>query len=104
MVRAVRVHGADYTEIVGAFAEVRENLADLRAALAELLELEWGLEQVAGLALRSQIGRRHRLAVILGEHRLGIEGVDLAGTAVEEQENHTLSLRGEMRRLHFERT
>ena len=46
-------------------ADVREELADLDAALAVLLELERRREGGAGLAFGAQVGRRQRLAGVL---------------------------------------
>ena len=103
VVRAVRVHGADDADIVDALAQIREDLADLDAALSEFFELEGRLEQVTRLALGFQIGCGHGLAVILGQHRLGVESVHLRGPAIEEQEDHSLGFGSEMRGLHFER-
>ena len=80
-------------------AELREDLADFDAALAVLLEREGRLQQIAGLALRLQIARGHRLAVVLRQHRLGIERVHLRRPAVQEQVDDALRLGGKVRRL-----
>ena len=71
-------------------ADVREQLADLHAALAVLLERERRSHQRAGLALGGDRAAGQRLAVVLVEHRLGIEAVDLRQAAVHEQEDDAL--------------
>ena len=43
--------------------------------------------------------RRDRLAAVLGQFRLGIEGVDVAHAAVHEEVDHGFGARREMRRL-----
>jgi hypothetical protein len=58
-------------------AHVRPQLAELQAGLAVLLELERRLHQVAGLALRLHRAAGQRLTVVLVEHRLGVEAVDV---------------------------
>ena len=60
-------------------------------------------QQVAGLALRLQIAGGHRLAVILGQHRLRIERVHLRRSAIQEQKDDVLGLRREVRRFGRER-
>src|SRR5260370_37812897 len=97
MMGGVGVQGADHADIVDAPAEVRKNLADLDAAPSEFLELEGRLQQVAGLTLGLEIGRGHGLAVVLGEHGLGIEWVHLAGAAVKVQEYDALGVGSEER-------
>jgi len=98
VIGAVGVHGTDHADVVDALADIGEYLAELDAALSEFLELKWGLQQVAGFALGLQVGGGHRLAVVLGEHRLGVEGVHLAWAAVEKQEDYALGFGGEVRR------
>ena len=94
VVRDVGVHRADHADVVGARADVREELADLEAALAVALERERRLHQRAGLALGRDGAARQRLAVVLVEHRLRIEAVDLRQPAVHEQEDDVLGARG----------
>jgi hypothetical protein len=55
---------------------MREKLADLQARLAVAGEAERRLHERAGLSLRLDLVR-DRLAVILVELRLRVEGVDL---------------------------
>ena len=51
------------------------------------------LEEVAGeLFVVGNLSRR-RLAVMLGEHRLGVKQIDMAGAAVHEKLNHRLRAR-----------
>ena len=109
--RALRNHRADHAEFVGMGGELREQFADLHAALAVLLELEWRLLQLPGEAVAADefAGGLERvlpivlhhvvdlLAVILRERRLGVEGVDLRGAALAEDLDHPLRPGGEVR-------
>ena len=52
VVRDVGVHRANHADVVGAGADVREQLADLEAALAVSREFERRLHQGAGLGVR----------------------------------------------------
>ena len=84
--------------------QVREKLADRDAALAVLLEFERRAQQVAGLARNdARLGERQGLAVVAIEERLVIEGVDLRGAAMHEQEDDALGPRGKMRRARGQR-
>ena len=93
VVRDVGVHRANHADVVGAGADVREELADLEAALAVARELERRLHQRAGPALGGHGAAGKRLAVILRQHRLGIEAVHLRQPAVHEQEDDVLGAR-----------
>src|ERR1700682_4863784 len=85
--------------IVDALAEMRKYLAYFFAALSIFLESEWRFHQRAGLALMLEIAARHRLPVILGQCRLGIEAVDLRQAAIHEEKDHVLGARLESRLL-----
>ena len=74
------------TDVVDAFADVREQLADFEAALAVVLELERRSHQVAGLALGFRIAARERHAVIIFERRLAVERIDVREAAIERVE------------------
>ena len=93
VVRNVGVHRTDEADVVRAFADVREQLADLDAGLAVLLEREGRAHQRAGLAFGGNRAARQRLSVVLVEHRLRIEAVDLRQAAVHEQKDDTLGAR-----------
>ena len=58
MIRHISVHGADHRNIVDALRGVREDIADLRAALAVPLELVWARKRSPCFALRPQIAHR----------------------------------------------
>src|SRR5260370_6314460 len=90
---------ANHAQIVSARAQLREDLADLQAALPVTLKCERRFKQVAGLALRTQVASRNRLAVILAQLRFGVERVHLRGSAVQEQVDHALGFGPGMRRL-----
>src|SRR5215468_9276897 len=93
MVRYVGVQGPDPTNTVGAFADLREQLAHFHAAFTVLLEGELRAQQRAGLPLGLNCPARQRLAVILVEHRLGVEAIYLRKSAVHEKENDVLRAR-----------
>src|SRR5687768_3825298 len=98
VVRPLHMHRTNDTQVVCMFAQRRENLADLQTRLAEPPELERRLEKIAGLALRLQIPTWCKRTVVLGEHRLGIEGIHLRWTAIQEKEDDVLRFRRKMRR------
>ena len=93
------VDGADDADVVDALADVGEELADFDAALAVALELEGRLHEGAGLALVAEVAAGHGLAVVLGEHGLGVEAVDVRQAAVHEEEDDVLCLGLEVRVL-----
>ena len=65
-------------------ADVGEEIADLNAALAILFELPIGALVELALALR--------LAAVLRQERLGVEGVDVADATGHEEEDDALGL------------
>ena len=89
-----RFHNA---KVVGKFGEVRENIADFRAALSVLLEAERRFVHGSGFAFRGKVGVGKRLSVILFQRGLVIKGVYVRRPAIHKQENHALGFRGEMR-------
>ena len=93
------MHGVNDAHVIDAAANVRENLADMRAAFAVLLKLKRRFEQVAGRR-RNDAGqsKRQRLTMIAFEQRFVIERIDLRRTAVHEQENDLFRPRRVMRR------
>ena len=80
-----------------------EDLADFDAALAVLAEAEGRGEQVAGLAFGLEITRGQGLAGVFRQCRLGVEGVHLRGSAIEEEEDDAFGAGGEVRRAWAER-
>jgi hypothetical protein len=87
VVRDVGVHRADEADVVGARAHVGKQLAHVHAALPVLLERERRPHERAGAAFGRDRSARQRLPVVLVEHRLRIEAVDLRQAAVHEQED-----------------
>src|SRR5262245_901209 len=78
---------------------MRKNVADPRAALAMLFEGERRFEQVAGARGKdARLGEGKRFAVVPLEERFVIERIDLRGTAVHEEKNHSFGARREVRR------
>ena len=95
----VRNHRTDDGQIIHAAGHVREEVADRNAALPVLAEFPWRLQHGTDIV---ELRRRHfhfdRLAMFLRQPRLGIKRIDLRRAAVDEQEDHVLRLRAEMRR------
>ncbi len=96
-------HRAQDAYLVNAFAEVREELTDLQPALAVFAELERRAQEPGVLIVLFGEFRGNRLTVILGQHWLGIEGIDVGRSAVQEQKNDVLGLGREMGRLRAKR-
>ena len=100
----LRLEGTDDAQVVGALGDVCEQLTDLDAAPAVLLELEGAGQRATGLALGLEAERlRDRLAGVLVQGRLGVERVDVAGAAVEEKVDDALGPAGEMSGVRGER-
>src|SRR5229473_136572 len=91
MIRDVAAHRTDYAHIVDGFAQLGKNIADFDAALSIFLETERRFHEIANLHRVSgsgdRVGARHWLAVVLIEHRLWIESIDLRWAAIEEQKD-----------------
>ena len=107
MIRVRGVQRADERELVHARRDVREQRADLGAALPVPRELPLrALEKnalVAGAVLDFGMVGLDLLAVIAREGGLGIEGVHVRDAAGHEQKNHALGLGGKLRRERRER-
>ena len=90
--RRVGRHRVQEGDVVDAGGQVREQVADVLAGLAVLLELPLRPDDPALVLLAASAERLDgdRLAVELVELGLVVEGVDLAGTAVHEEEDDAL--------------
>ena len=99
MIAVIRIHRSDHAEVVDHRRHTREDLADLDPALPVLPEFEWRSHQVARRAVRFDLGPGQRLAVVLGQHRLRIERIDVRHAAIQEQKDDALRFRREMRSL-----
>jgi hypothetical protein len=96
-------HRTDNGNPVGVAGDVRQRLRELGAALAVTVEAERALEQVAGEAfVVGDLGRRRPIIVAV-EHRLGVEQVDMAGTAMHEELNDGAGRAGKVRRPRLQR-
>jgi hypothetical protein len=84
--------GAQDTEVVDMLRYVREQLAYGNAALSILAKLPGGFQQGSGIPFGEgeRPLERERLAVIPGEQRLRVKGVDMRGTTVHEHEDDAL--------------
>ena len=100
MLHELRRHAADDGDVVDTSRDVREEVADRRAALAVAVEVPRGRHDVAVLVEhRARRLERHRLAGFLGQARLGVERVDVREPAGHVAEDDALDLRLEMGRL-----
>ena len=88
----VGVQRPDHAEIVGEFAEAREQLADHQARLPSRRELERRAQQRL-IRRPSEIDRRHHLARISQEPRLVVKRIDMRHTAGHEDHEEILGLR-----------
>jgi hypothetical protein len=97
MVGVIRSHRLDQADVVHDAADVREEIADQRAALPARLEAEQRTEDVLdALGVRPE---RRRLPVQVEQRGLVIERLEMREAAREEDEDHALRLRRVMRRL-----
>ena len=94
VVAVVAVQRADQADVVHAAADVREQVADLGAALPARLELPAGPQQGAVAAALAAVG---------DEARLGVEGVQVRDAAGHVEEDDALRLAREVRRFRGER-
>lgn len=92
MIRDVRVHGPNDSDVVDGLSHVRKQLADFDATFTVLAKLKRRLERRVRLAFRSRQLERQLLAVILGQHRFRIEGIDMRRPTVHEQVDDAANL------------
>ena len=86
------------------FGHMGKQLADGRPTLPMTLKPERRAKEVAGLARdHARLREWQGPAVVALQEWLVIEGVDLRGTAVHEEEDHPVGARGEVRRVRGER-
>ena len=90
-------HRADDRQRVGVRGGALEEFADLQPAVAVPLEPKRAGERASRLPLGGN-RKRQRLARILCQKRLRVEGVDVRRTAVEEELDHAAHARREVRR------
>ena len=108
VVELVGVDRLDDGDLVDHLGQVRQHLRELGAALAVPGELEARTEHGRVRAdkripLTADDRGRERFAFELGQCRLGVEEVELAGCAGHEQVDDALRLRCEMRRFRCQR-
>src|SRR5262249_29284674 len=96
---------ADEAHFVNHRRQVREEVADWQATLAVLLELPRAGEDLADVVELRRLDF-HQLAgvaaVVLIQHRLGVERVDLRRPPVHVEEDYVLGLRREVGRARLE--
>gem|GEM_PF-5080447 len=95
------MHRADDRDVIDAAADVGKELADFGPAFAVRGEGPlWPLEKdplVTGTILDLGVIELQFLAMVAGQRRLGVEGVDVRHAAGHEQEDDPLGLGREMR-------
>ena len=102
MIEKISHHRFDQADIVRTRSSMRQQVRNLHAALAELLELALGpaqrrLRLDKRIALVADHRFRDGLAVEFDELRLEIEKLELAGPALHIQKDHPLGSCWEMR-------
>ena len=102
MVGHLSMHRADHRQPIGVAGELREDVADLEAALAMAGKAEGGRQRRSGLPFGRKADRGG-LVGIFRQRRLGIEGVDLRRAAVQKNMDDALGPRGEVGGLHCQR-
>ena len=92
------VDGIDHAEVIGVPGGVWEQLADWQATLAVLAESPGRTQELAGVGeLHPGLVEGQWLPVVLLQPGLVIEGVDLGGASLHEQEQDPLGPWGVMR-------
>ena len=99
MQRQVTKHRTDDADVIGHSGDVREQVADPKAALAPLPEFPRAGEPHPIRVRVQRVGRVFAdfLTFVLFQHRLGIEGVDMTGTAVHETKDDATDSRRKVR-------
>ena len=103
---AIGIHRADHRHVVDARRKMRIQIRDRQPALAGRAELACAAQQLAWIAdLKQGVGVQvgHRLAVVLIQFGLRIPQIDLARSAVHEQEDDRLRAGRKMRRRRRQR-
>ena len=93
-------HRANDCQLIRDARDVRKKVRDPQPALAALFELPIVLPKEADLPEErlGLLGRGERLAVILLEQRLVVERIEVTHPPAQEDVNHPLALRPQMRR------
>ena len=99
MIHSFADHRSDDAKIIGAVADMGEQVADRDAALARVFEGPRRFHQRPGFFVgeSERALHRQRLTVIAIEPRLGIERIDARGTTVHEQKDHTFGAGSKVR-------
>ncbi len=100
VIRSLGEHRIDHGQLVGSLGDVGKQFRNPQPATAATLELPIVLPQQAHLAKKHirLLGTRQRLAVIFGERRLVVEGIDVAQRAAQANVYHPLGFCRQMRR------
>ena len=100
----IRMHSIQEAQVVDVRGDVGKQFGNMLSTLAILLEFPRRLEDPVfddffGLRQDTRVVKRVHLTIVPGKPTLVIERVDLAGTTLHEQEDHSLGTRCEMRLL-----
>ena len=92
MIWHIGVHGTNDTALIDHLGDIRKRLADMDPTSSVTLKGKGGWHEPGGLGLLVEIPRR-LCALKARKGRLGIEGIDVRGPSIHEQENHPLGTR-----------
>ena len=96
----VGVHRADDADVVDACSAMCGKISLTSMPLwPYFLNLNGDVKHAPVLRSVGRLAVRQRLAVVLRQHRLGIEGIDVRRAAVHEEEDDALGLAGKRRRF-----
>ncbi len=87
VIRNFGIHRPHPADVVGDFAQVRPQFAQIHSALAVLFEREGRFHQLAGTTLGFDIAAGQGMAVVFFERGLGIEAIHRRATPVHEQKD-----------------
>src|ERR1044071_7490875 len=96
MIRHIRVHGTNHSDIIDVFRDFGEKFTDFNAAPAVFRKPKRRLKCSTRSTLGLQIIHRQGLSVQPGKFRLRIEGIDVRWSAVGKNVNDTLCFRWKM--------
>ena len=103
MVGHLGLHGADDGDVIGMRRGFGKQFADFEATLAVAREAERRGQGTTSLPLGGERGWQG-LAGIVGECRLRVERVDVRGTPIEKEVNHSLGARRKVKACSGRRT
>ena len=98
MIRCVGMHRTNEAHVVDVLSGFGKDFTHFHATFTILLKRKWGGHRRSRMPFRRQLLiLGERLAVILGQHWLRIEGVHLRGTAIQINMDDMLGLGRKLR-------